>query len=648
MTAEAQGIAKSLAEKQGKSLADKPQMKMTEDPETLRIAKSLCLLAEEQGKSLADKPQLYCARGDGACVITKVKAGDWNILSLRYAGMVHESSFKGHPAATQQNLMCHAVMNAVVSAGERRENLEECSVYCRANKQCEKCEELVKVYYNKEISSSCNKFNELVVVNLKDVECCLQKYDEGVIEKFEGIALLKSGSSQSEQSFFPLAIDDYFMTVAILTGTMSQIALKKEKEKPERGSCCIVVTHEPPCVVSSSTQAKCPEICAVSRAQRSQVDLTKCILYTTKSPCLECTKVILQAGIRVVVHGEGYPEEIKDLVYQTKACFKKYCCYIRVVKNEDKKFLINLNECIVHAKKLQYEGPPPAPTPSQPVPHENDDDMKKPTYRDFFMAMAFLASARSKDNVTQVGACLVTQAPHRLVAMGYNGMPDGRGFKDEKMDWGSNQSNYICHAELNTIIAAFRRSANLSSCTLYVTHSPCEDCSKLIAQSGIKNVVFAKYYKEGKHMYKCLGHTPDMNITHYEYKDSGYGNGAKIRIDLERLKVTTTESTEPPDRGRREVNLPLDDYFMALAVLATTRSPYATSEWPNKDPVGACIVLQEPRRAISVGYNGLPESYKGKRTTTEDYNGMFNHGLYNPLLCSIYHFLCASKHRMLC
>ena len=35
-------------------------------------------------------------------------------------------------------------------------------------------------------------------------------------------------------------------------------------------------------------------------------------------------------------------------------------------------------------------------------------------------------------------------------------------------------------------------------------------------------------------------------------------------------------------KGRREVNLPLDDYFMALAVLATTRSPYATSEWPNK------------------------------------------------------------------
>ena len=75
------------------------------------------------------------------------------------------------------------------------------------------------------------------------------------------------------------------------------------------------------------------------------------------------------------------------------------------------------------------------------------------------MAMAFLSQARTKDSryqvklfiyniykyqfdTSQVGACLVTPAPHRLVAMGYNGMPDGRGFKDDKMDWGTQQSQY--------------------------------------------------------------------------------------------------------------------------------------------------------------------------------------------------------------
>ena len=42
----------------------------------------------------------------------------------------------------------------------------------------------------------------------------------------------------------------------------------------------------------------------------------------------------------------------------------------------------------------------------------------------------------------KVGACLVTPAPHRLVAMGYCGMPDGRSFTDKHMDWGSKQSPY--------------------------------------------------------------------------------------------------------------------------------------------------------------------------------------------------------------
>ena len=84
-------------------------------------------------------------------------------------------------------------------------------------------------------------------------------------------------------------------------------------------------------MVSSSARNKCPERCAISRAHRSRVDLTKCILYTTKYPCLECTKFILQAGIRDVVHGEKFSEDvpekdntenIKQLVRQTKACFR--------------------------------------------------------------------------------------------------------------------------------------------------------------------------------------------------------------------------------------------------------------------------------------------------------------------------------------
>ena len=54
------------------------------------------------------------------------------------------------------------------------------------------------------------------------------------------------------------------------------------------------------------------------------VDLTKCSLYTTGFPDLECTDIILQAGIKVVVHGEKIPETMKveDRIFRTKACFK--------------------------------------------------------------------------------------------------------------------------------------------------------------------------------------------------------------------------------------------------------------------------------------------------------------------------------------
>ena len=70
----------------------------------------------------------------------------------------------------------------------------------------------------------------------------------------------------------------------------------------------------------------------------------------------------------------------------------------------------------------------------------------------------------------------------------------------------------VCHAELNAIISAFRRQADLSTCTLYVTDSPCGDCSKLIVQSGIKNVVYARPYKEGEAMNYHLRPLQDMNL----------------------------------------------------------------------------------------------------------------------------------------
>ena len=64
----------------------------------------------------------------------------------------------------------------------------------------------------------------------------------------------------------------------------------------------------------------CAEGYAISSAYRFRADLTKCTLYTTKYPCIECTKVIVQAGIKVVVCGEKKDQE-DDIVYRSKSCF---------------------------------------------------------------------------------------------------------------------------------------------------------------------------------------------------------------------------------------------------------------------------------------------------------------------------------------
>ena len=120
--------------------------------------------------------------------------------------------------------------------------------------------------------------------------------------------------------------------------------------------------------------------------------------------------------------------------------------------------------------------------------------------------------------------------PHHVVSLGYNTVPDGRDFSDNNVDWNPpNQKKYsrghtssptfiplsaylVCHSEVNAVITAFKRTGDLSGCTLYTTLSPCDDCSLTVAGAGIRNLVFAKYYRNGCHMYDILGRIPDMDI----------------------------------------------------------------------------------------------------------------------------------------
>ena len=100
----------------------------------------------------------------------------------------------------------------------------------------------------------------------------------------------------------------------------------------------------------------------------------------------------------------------------------------------------------------------------------------------------------------QVGCVIVKD--NRIVSVGYNGMPSGwdNQCEDKVMyDYGDRSPTYrlktkpeVLHAETNAIAKMARSPESAEDASLYTTHAPCFDCSKLIYQSGIKEV----YYKE--------------------------------------------------------------------------------------------------------------------------------------------------------
>ena len=119
------------------------------------------------------------------------------------------------------------------------------------------------------------------------------------------------------------------------------------------------------------------------------------------------------------------------------------------------------------------------------------------SWDEYFMGVAKLSGLRSKDPNTQVGCCIVNQNK-KIVAVGYNGMPMGCNDKDFPWDVkeGSLENTkyaYVVHAELNAILNSTQQ---LCGCTIYVSLFPCNECSKAIIQSGIKEIVYAddKYF----------------------------------------------------------------------------------------------------------------------------------------------------------
>ena len=117
---------------------------------------------------------------------------------------------------------------------------------------------------------------------------------------------------------------------------------------------------------------------------------------------------------------------------------------------------------------------------------------KKKRYDKAYMKMAQTWGELSHCERKKVGALIVKD--RMIISDGYNGTPSG--CENECEDENHYTKWYVLHAEANAILKVAASAKSSEGATLYITLSPCRECSKLIHQAGIKRVVYSVEYKD--------------------------------------------------------------------------------------------------------------------------------------------------------
>jgi dCMP deaminase len=107
-----------------------------------------------------------------------------------------------------------------------------------------------------------------------------------------------------------------------------------------------------------------------------------------------------------------------------------------------------------------------------------------------YLRMARIWASNSYCKRRQVGALLVKDK--MIISDGYNGTPSG--FENKCEEENDTTKSYVLHAEANAITKVAKSNNSSDGSTLYITTSPCMECSKLIIQAGIERVVFSELY----------------------------------------------------------------------------------------------------------------------------------------------------------
>ena len=119
---------------------------------------------------------------------------------------------------------------------------------------------------------------------------------------------------------------------------------------------------------------------------------------------------------------------------------------------------------------------------------------KQLRYDKAYMRMAMEWAKLSYSQRKQVGAIMVKD--RMIISDGYNGTPTG--FDNCCEDEEGNTHWFVLHAEANAIMKVAASTQSSQGATLYITMSPCKECSKLIYQSGIKRVVYKEGYRDNE------------------------------------------------------------------------------------------------------------------------------------------------------
>ena len=152
------------------------------------------------------------------------------------------------------------------------------------------------------------------------------------------------------------------------------------------------------------------------------------------------------------------------------------------------------------------------------------------SWDEYFMGIALLSAMRSKDNNSQVGACIVSPE-NKILSLGYNGMPIG--CNDDDMPWEREGSDldtkymYVCHSELNAILNS--PNHDLRGSRMYVTLFPCNECAKAIIQAGIKTIVYdCDKYADTPAVIASKRMLDAAGVRYYKYNRTG----RKITIEV--------------------------------------------------------------------------------------------------------------------